>query len=644
MAEQRPRRVSVTAREGPRAESRTSKGFADSIQDIFNCCEGETTCKHRRSLSSDHRLSASWTRIADIPADMMQYAMEHTLEKEVHRESDMRASQEDILDDFQRAVRCLKSDFKTFAATNFDRFIKEDQTKAMNDVWPALEAQLKKTATTDSFAENFHEPASRKFPFAIIELYKTENGDGARKLLALVFDFIVSGNQEISTYWANCLEKLVEACNSVHVQKDMFPSIVGFAGKGSTVNGKIGACRLLRKLATRFNHEVIQKKLLPIMEVLAKDKEPLVRTAAAFSLPEMFHRIKKKDQALKIINLISGDQNNFVKTAILSTIVESVTLMNPKDSKNRQYLESVMQTIKVLVKDAYVKGNVECLVAYSECMGRVSEAFYLADILKPRDTLWYLDAYLQLSRFHAQFGTDGGMGHDAAHDEDATPPGFANFRANMEFNRRQSIVEALISTKPAGQVEKTASQMAMNTTKAIAALRANAENKRMSIPYGGGHPGIAIFRKFGPDIEKAHECRANAAKEFYEFMLFAKPIVDFRYGLHPLVVDLMHDARPEVRAEMAKKILPIMEYLGPEAALLHGELVYGLTDDDLDVIQALVPNISRILKCLATAKVLSADRVVSRKYTKLKTTKKDNIICRKIGPALAIIQSNNAFK
>lgn len=51
--------------------------------------------------------------------------------------------------------------------------------------------------------------------------------------------------------------------------------------------------------------------------------------------------------------------------------------------------------------------------------------------------------------------------------------------------------------------------------------------------------------------------RANAAAGFPAFLKFAKPLVDFRHGLHPMVVELMHDPNPAVRAKMAEKIYPV---------------------------------------------------------------------------------------
>ncbi|CAL8111217.1 unnamed protein product [Orchesella dallaii] len=607
--EQRPKRVSATIREGPISEGRV-KQVADVLQDTFSCCGSESSCQHRKSLASDHRLNTlSWTRISEIPSDMMPFAMEAAVSGDSQEQDMLNRGGDDNLDDFQRAVLCLKSEHKTFAGANFDRFIKENGVRAMNEVWPLLKQELLKLGLDPEKEPDyhFHECSAKKFPFAVVELYHKGNGDGARQLLSLIFEFIPSEIPEISRYWGLCLEKLVESCNSSDVQKDIFPVIVErFAGKSGSVNAKIGACQLLRKLATRFNHEVIQKRLFPLfVNSLAKDKEPSVRTAAASSLSEMIHRMRNKDQALKLISALSQDPEPSVRASITDTIVHSVTLMNSRDPKNKTYLESVMQTIKILVKDAYVRGNIDLLVSFSNYMGRVCMTFSTADILKPRDVLWYLDAFLQLSRYDVK-----DLDSDNGREEDAMPTGFSNFRANMEFNRRHSIVEALISTKAPGQNEGNKVGQ-MNTAKAIAALRANTENKRLSIPFGGLPPS-GCFRFYGPEFEKAHLCRANAAKEFYDFMLFARPIVDFRHGLHPLVVDLMHDARPEVRAAMAEKILPIMEYLGPEAALLHGEIVYILTDDDLDVIQALVPHIGRILKCLVAVNVLSPDRVTPK--------------------------------
>lgn len=637
--------MSVTVREGPKEESRVEKTFREGINDVFSCCESETTCLHRKSLSyADRKLSATtWQKVSDIPAEIYSFAMESvagppesedTTESAVARRQSGTVTaqtgdplQDDNanLDDFKRAVKSLKSPHKSFASSNFDRFIRENEARAMLEVWPQLEQELRQTATEESYNASFHDAAAAKLPLAVVDLYKSGNGSGARKLLSLIFDFILSDFRDISALYATSLEKLVESCNSADVQKDIFPTIVGrFTSTRSTVNGKIGACRLLRKLATRFNHEVVQKKFFPLMETLSRDASPFVRGAAALNVSEMIHRLRLKEPALQFVTRGSEDEDPGVRTGITIAIVQSAILMNPADEKNKKYLETVMQIIKTLVKNAYVNGNIDLLIGYSECMGRICQIFYKAGVMKPRDVLWYLDTYLQLSRYNSTNFNDQGRREETGADleeADTMPTGFANFRANVEFSRRQSIVEQLLSTKPEEQEEREAMEIAASTAHAIAVLRTNTQERRMSIPYGGQNmlAQSVCLRYFGPEVEQAHDCRLNAAKEFVEFMQFAKPVVDFRHGLHPLMVDLMHDAQPEVRGAMAANILPIMEYLGSEAALLHGELVYALTDDDLDVIQALVPHIAKILECLVKAKVLTPERIVRKKFYQNRT-------------------------
>ena len=42
----------------------------------------------------------------------------------------------------------------------------------------------------------------------------------------------------------------------------------------------------------------------------------------------------------------------------------------------------------------------------------------------------------------------------------------------------------------------------------------------------------------------------NAAKEFLTFFKFAKPLVDLKIGLQPLIGDMIHDPNESVRAAM----------------------------------------------------------------------------------------------
>jgi len=65
---------------------------------------------------------------------------------------------------------------------------------------------------------------------------------------------------------------------------------------------------------------------------------------------------------------------------------------------------------------------------------------------------------------------------------------------------------------------------------------------------------LSVDASSGPP---AWKCRANAAAGFPDFFTFAKPLVEFRNGLHPLIVDLMHDPVAAVRANMSANIHPV---------------------------------------------------------------------------------------
>ena len=54
-----------------------------------------------------------------------------------------------------------------------------------------------------------------------------------------------------------------------------------------------------------------------------------------------------------------------------------------------------------------------------------------------------------------------------------------------------------------------------------------------------------------------------------------------------------------------------MEQIGNEAGLLKGEIVRVLSDDNIDVIEAIVPNLANIMKILVKTQVVSPDANVS---------------------------------
>lgn len=57
--------------------------------------------------------------------------------------------------------------------------------------------------------------------------------------------------------------------------------------------------------------------------------------------------------------------------------------------------------------------------------------------------------------------------------------------------------------------------------------------------------------------------------------------------------------------------MQIMQYLGSDGALLNGEVVYSLADDDITVVEAIMPNLADILRAFVQAKLISPDAMVS---------------------------------
>jgi hypothetical protein len=54
-----------------------------------------------------------------------------------------------------------------------------------------------------------------------------------------------------------------------------------------------------------------------------------------------------------------------------------------------------------------------------------------------------------------------------------------------------------------------------------------------------------------------------------------------------------------------------MQHLGNEGYLLHGEVVYALSDDNTSVIEGIMPNLADMLKVFVQAKLISPDTMAS---------------------------------
>ncbi|XP_021947193.2 serine/threonine-protein phosphatase 4 regulatory subunit 4 [Folsomia candida] len=563
------------------SSSQDAKSKVPSVaSDVFQCCDKDHTPSGNEAKDV-HRAGSAWS-ITNMPAEIAQFAIDAPIDYDAKAADIQRHKDDDNKDEFQRALAILQSNEfgqKVFAAQNLSQMISTNQDRAFKELLPAIENELKQ-----NFDPEFHMAVADSVTRSVLFLLP-KNLQRARQLINIASIMVSSANTEVSDSWYRCFDSLVGQLNSADLQREIVPHVVERLGKDTaSVNAKRTAGRLMEKLANKLPDEAVAKKLFPTVEALCRDKDSVVRGTMCVRLPEVIVKLKEKDKVFPILNNLLNDMDAHVMTALLGALGKAVMLMNVKDPKANEFFQTAMPIFKKVVKKAYVDGNTELLTEFTSHFGQVTAIISGSGILSNADKLWFLDACLQLSRYGLPSSQFSGKGN-----EQSMPTGFINFRANMEFNRRHSALEALIGTgapstskaSPAGQPTGTA----------------------LTLIKGNNNDGVKD--------DSAWACRANIASSFLPFLKFAKPLVDFRHGLHPIVVDLMHDPVPSVRAKMAKNIYPIMQYLGSDGALLNGEVVYSLADDDITVVEAIMPNLADILRAFVQAKLISPDAMTN---------------------------------
>ncbi|XP_014210936.1 serine/threonine-protein phosphatase 4 regulatory subunit 4-like [Copidosoma floridanum] len=294
------------------------------------------------------------------------------------------------------------------------QLLAEDAHGCITRVLPKIQQTLP-TASTE-----FHMAASVIFK-QVLEQRLVSPTTFAEVFLQSILSSLGSREPVVSHAWLDTIIDVIELLHVDVVKREILPIAISEGRLSQSVDSRIMCCRLMGKIATRFDAESIKRDVLPTVQSLSQDVSSDVRACICLQL----HLVAQNmgDSTTKLLPLIvelASDEESNVRQAA----VQTMGLLLPH-LKADTIVDIVVPLIKLTCENAAKsEDNVICVVAQE--FGKLAQSTKAH--LIPADKTWFIKYFVQI----AQMGTPKAkeVGEDKAkHQEFSFHAGNANDRS-----------------------------------------------------------------------------------------------------------------------------------------------------------------------------------------------------------------------
>ncbi|XP_036066531.1 serine/threonine-protein phosphatase 4 regulatory subunit 4 isoform X1 [Oryzias melastigma] len=182
----------------------------------------------------------------------------------------------------------------------------------------------------------------------------------------------------VSCAWLETLLSAINALPKETIKQEVLNSLVYQTQMSHSLQGRLAACRILGKVASKFNCHMVIKELLPLARSLLQDVEPEVRACMCNHLESIARAIGEENirtELLPELVELAGDEENSVQLATFDTIINLMEMIDGKD------LLRVMVPMVMVVCNSAAQVDEAVLVSLSFQFGKLCNglAVYLSE-------------------------------------------------------------------------------------------------------------------------------------------------------------------------------------------------------------------------------------------------------------------------
>ncbi|XP_063958777.1 serine/threonine-protein phosphatase 4 regulatory subunit 4-like isoform X6 [Lytechinus pictus] len=219
----------------------------------------------------------------------------------------------------------------------------------------------------------------------------------AQTFLQTILQNADNRDPDISDSWLEVLLNVITHLPKDVLKKDILPVALSKGQLAQSVQSRLASCRLLGKIATRFDTFMIKKEILPLVTSLCQDVDYEVRACMCKQLDSVARGLglePTRSAILPELVELGKDEESCVRLAALETIVSLLSLL---DDVNFIPPDTCTQTIIPLVRkfcENAMNNEDSTLPSVAKQFGRLCHG--LSVNLTEELKLWFMKYYYKL--------------------------------------------------------------------------------------------------------------------------------------------------------------------------------------------------------------------------------------------------------
>ncbi|KAE8586323.1 hypothetical protein XENTR_v10021628 [Xenopus tropicalis] len=300
-----------------------------------------------------------------------------------------RLTVDEELNDIERAVFLLSSgqDIQgTSVVANLPILIRQSPTDTLRRVVPKVREVLHVAGVEMQLT------AAYSF-LAILQEESVSIHSYCHSFLQIILQNLEHRDTGVSNAWLDTLLAVIEVSPKETIRHEILNPLVSKAQLSQTLQSRLASCKILGKLASKFEVHVIKREILPLVKSLCQDVEYEVRSCMCRQLEFIAQGIGAeltKTMVLPELVELARDEGSSVRLAAFETMVNLLPIFDHEDRS-----QIVLPLVKSFCEKSF-KADESVLASLSLQLGKLCHG--LQGIFTQEQHIWFLEFYKKLCR------------------------------------------------------------------------------------------------------------------------------------------------------------------------------------------------------------------------------------------------------
>ncbi|XP_078418305.1 serine/threonine-protein phosphatase 4 regulatory subunit 4 isoform X2 [Cetorhinus maximus] len=335
-----------------------------------------------------------------------------------------RLTVDEELNDIERAVYLLSSGQdvqRTSVVVNLPNLMRQNTSETIRRVVPKIREVLHVAGVEMQLA------AAVSF-LTILQEELVSIAAYIHSFLPIILANLDHRDTVVSNAWLETLLTVINALPKETIRQEILSPLVSKAQLSQTIQSRLASCKILGKVARKFESHIIKRDILPLVKSLCQDVEYEVRSCMCRQLEFIAQGIgveQTKSAILPELVELAKDEGSSVRIAAFDTIVNLLVMF---DSDDRTQI--IFPLVMMFCEKSF-KADETILAPLSHQLGKLCHG--LSGNLTDEQHLWFLDFYKKFSTLGLQH-ENGQSDHTTqfyAADMDAK---YVSVRQNCAYN------------------------------------------------------------------------------------------------------------------------------------------------------------------------------------------------------------------